>query len=361
MTRRASSSLCMAIALLANACLCAEEVVEEPKLTVTEQQFNTYVYGGGVLILRLNMNAANGRPAAANALINVRPDAGAVVVDAPALPPGPAQNPAAPVKRAVPLIVQPPPANDVRLQNVADARPVLIEGNLGREPVSVDSRTAAGVRKRFTDALAEEIAALEKFCQLSPSQKRKLDLAGRGDIKQFFDRADELHARYVDQPLTAKERSTAITEMRTVGVAVSNGLLGDDSLFRKTLRQTLSESQREGYKRLLRDREITRLEPLLADWDKKALDITLTPDSRKQLAGLLVDHSNPLGPTASREYWVLTLQIATLQRDDLRPLFAESEWPALERELQEATLLEPTLRAQNKWPIPPRLKTEDGP
>jgi hypothetical protein len=317
---------------------------DEPRSTITESLFSAYVYGNGpVLVLRL-------APAAVN-------KARAVGAPAPLVAPR--------VNQGEAIIIEAEP--DVPFREVqaaiqdANAPAPVREVRLVQPATSTSSGSAEKTRAQFAAALAEEIHTVDQYCGLTEAQRKKLDLAGRGDIKQFFDRVEELRTSYVGPPLTRDERARAITEMRRVNQLLQAGLLHDESLFRKTLRQTLTPEQRERHTRLFRDRDIAAWEKLLVEWDKRALDISLSADSRRKLAGLLLDHSPQLEISNARAYWTVTLQISALDESQLRPLFTAAEWPTLQHELQEARDLEPILRAHGEWPIPLRPLQEIAP
>ena len=52
------------------------------------------------------------------------------------------------------------------------------------------------VRQRLESRLKSRIEQIDRVCKLTPDQRSKLNVAGRGDIKRAFARADELKAKY---------------------------------------------------------------------------------------------------------------------------------------------------------------------
>ena len=57
-------------------------------------------------------------------------------------------------------------------------------------------RDAAGARKRLDAQLALQVEAIDRACALTDAQKQKLRLAGRGDIRRFFDRYEAVKQRF---------------------------------------------------------------------------------------------------------------------------------------------------------------------
>src|SRR5262245_33068344 len=56
--------------------------------------------------------------------------------------------------------------------------------------------TSDAGRTKFNSLLTLRIEEIERFCELSDAQKRKLHLAGHGEIQQFFDRVDAIKWRF---------------------------------------------------------------------------------------------------------------------------------------------------------------------
>src|SRR5258707_11945120 len=57
-------------------------------------------------------------------------------------------------------------------------------------------QNAAGARGRLDSLLMLNIESVAQVCGLSEAQRQKLWLAGRGDIKRFFDSVDELRRKF---------------------------------------------------------------------------------------------------------------------------------------------------------------------
>src|SRR5690348_1383421 len=56
--------------------------------------------------------------------------------------------------------------------------------------------SAGSARNRLDSLLTLNVDDLDRTCGLTPVQKKKLLLAGRGDIKRFFDRVEEIRKRF---------------------------------------------------------------------------------------------------------------------------------------------------------------------
>jgi hypothetical protein len=108
---------------------------------------------------------------------------------------------------------------------------------------------AANVRCLLELALDRRIGVVDQACRVTDAQKSKLRLAGRGDIKRFFDRVEGLrpmrpHAAQNDNlpelcGFAFREDATA--------PARRFGLFEQSSLFSKTLKTSLAEGQAAAY------------------------------------------------------------------------------------------------------------------
>lgn len=113
------------------------------------------------------------------------------------------------------------------------------------------STTAKSVDGELKDALHNAIEKVDAVCQLTPPQRRKLELAGRGDIKRFLDRLDRLKAA-LQQPesiRTTRQFRDWVTplgqEGETLRRMLGHGVFGNNSLFDKTRKFILSSEQSE--------------------------------------------------------------------------------------------------------------------
>lgn len=99
-----------------------------------------------------------------------------------------------------------------------------------------DEEVADG--RRLLDAsLERRIAAVDKNCRLTDAQKHKLRIAGRGDIKRFFDRAEALRQTHDGEPPVPKLGSLSLSD------TIRPGLFDQGSFFSKTLKISLTEGQ----------------------------------------------------------------------------------------------------------------------
>lgn len=208
---------------------------------------------------------------------------------------------------------------------------------------------SSGFRKRM-EALAEtEIDVVDRRVSLTEIQKKKLKLAARGDTEQHISRANELRPKLTSEPLDQLRYTELMREFQPLCMAQQFGLLGETSLFRKTLRHSLTDEQRVRWQSLERERKKLVVESVIQNWDRRAKGIHLWGESRRKFVDVLLDHGDPPETTNGYSHFVVILEAAKLE-DRLKPLVSEETWTQIQRQITQAKQAEVTLRASGQWP-----------
>jgi hypothetical protein len=101
--------------------------------------------------------------------------------------------------------------------------------------VAGGSGTKGGVRMRLEAELQNALAKLKAECHPTDSQLKKLELAGRGDIKRFMDRLNQFAVEFDTSRGEGDEIEMIETDVRKAKNQMAAGLFGADSLLFKTL------------------------------------------------------------------------------------------------------------------------------
>jgi hypothetical protein len=92
----------------------------------------------------------------------------------------------------------------------------------------------ADARNRLDRILTRAIDGVDAVCALDDGQKRKLGLAGRGDIKQLHDRIEGLRQRFENARRDGADEdvfNSIRTETSAVRLILKSGPFDDDSRF----------------------------------------------------------------------------------------------------------------------------------
>ncbi len=112
-----------------------------------------------------------------------------------------------------------------------------------------DESALAETVENLTTTLKGQLSPAEWACELTDSQKEKLTLAGRGDIKHLMNRIGALQHRIEALPKSVDERTLLklTDETAQLQTLLDTTPFGACSLFAKTLHATLTSDQLESY------------------------------------------------------------------------------------------------------------------
>lgn len=210
-----------------------------------------------------------------------------------------------------------------------------------------DVMSLAAARQRAEDLLAGRLEFVAQIGSLQPSQRRKLELAGRGDIVRFFESVERLLSQLPHGSVRQSEWQEAWQKLAPVRQQFTWGLHERGSLFHKTVRTTLTAEQLEALDRLEQQRARRHYEAqiaaALAMFDSH---VPLTIAQRQRLTELLL--AQPLPPRQAAQnpyqYWFIFYRMSRLPEQELKRLFDEVEWKVVGRWLDQFRGLEGTFQ-----------------
>ena len=135
-------------------------------------------------------------------------------------------------------------------------------------------------------------------------------------------------------------------EIQPLQLELNAGLFGDDSLYGKTIRRTLSPEQAARFESLSRERKAIRFRATV-EWFVAQLDkgLGLTDQDRLRFVELLVNEARPPRKFGQGDYWYLMLQTARLPEAKLKPIFDAPQWRILSRQFAQARAMAQRLKA----------------
>ena len=206
---------------------------------------------------------------------------------------------------------------------------------------------SAATRDRLSADLALRIDDLDRACAITPIQKKKLMLAGQGDIKRYFDRVDDLKQKYTgDGSGKSANANTIWQDMQPLQIELLGGLFGADSIFAKTIRSTLDADQARHYQELLQERAAERATATI-EWFVVHIDkaLGLSELQRRRLVELLVSEAPPPQRFGQADFWYLMYQMTRLPEARIKAILDEPQWRLLSRQFMQARGMEPWLKS----------------
>jgi hypothetical protein len=101
--------------------------------------------------------------------------------------------------------------------------------------IFADEQSEADRRRRLDDILQMKVNAATKAHNLTESQRAKLRLAGRGDIKRFFDRVEDRRREFEKDRQSFRTGFAALQRLEPLTQVYRDGAFDDGTLFAKTL------------------------------------------------------------------------------------------------------------------------------
>jgi hypothetical protein len=203
------------------------------------------------------------------------------------------------------------------------------------------------VRDRYESALKSRIDRTVRLYGLSEAQKKKLQLAGRGDIKRLLDRVEDTRKKARMPARDADEFQAVVPDDRPLHLMPIGELFGEGSLFAKTLKTTVTKEQSSRYEMAALTRHRTTLQWVLGTWDQT---LALNSEQHRRLEALLIRETRPPKRFGEEDYFGVLFQISRLPEATLKPLFREDQWAELSVQLAEAKRKGPTLKKDGYVP-----------
>jgi len=149
-----------------------------------------------------------------------------------------------------------PPPGDVVNNN---ARNFNIDEAQFDQWIFQGSGNPAAGRARINSHLKLKIDELVRACALTEVQQHKLMLAGRADLKRFNDQVEEVRKKFLLVKNDQQKFNQIWQDINPLQQKLAAGLFGENSMFAKTVRKTLTEDQQVLFRRV--DEEHRKFRP----------------------------------------------------------------------------------------------------
>lgn len=213
------------------------------------------------------------------------------------------------------------------------------------------ARTSAAALARLETLVKLKIDEVDQVARLTDAQRKKLELASRGDIRRFFDQVDEKRKGFQLVRNDQQKYAAFYQQLHPLRTALSQGLFGEDSIFTKTLKKTLNDGQVVKYDDLGRRRRLlsqeARIGRVLAILDNS---VGLDSSQRRKLLKLIVEETRPPKIYGTYDIYVVLFQLSRLPQERIKPIFQEAQWRLVRAQLEVAQKYEQMLTRQGVLP-----------
>lgn len=206
-------------------------------------------------------------------------------------------------------------------------------------------RNITAGRRRLESLLTLQVEDVDRTCGLTEDQKKKLTLAGRGDIKRFFTQVEEKRRKFQLVKRDQNKIGEIFQEIQPLQATLNSGLYNESSFFSKAVRKTLTADQSVKYEAAVREKKMFRykakVDLAIATLDKS---VGLRFEQRKQLAKLLMEETQPPNRFGQYDFYVIILQASKIPEEKIKPIFDANQWRLMNRQFQTAKGLEQFLK-----------------
>lgn len=206
--------------------------------------------------------------------------------------------------------------------------------------------TAVAARKRLDETLTLRIDDVDRACQLTELQRKKLKLAARGDVVQFFEKVEVVRKKFLLVRKDQQKFNEIWQDISPLQVKFQAGLFGDDSFYHKTLRNMLKGEQLSKYSQIDGDRRKfqyrAKVELVVAMLENA---MPLRDEQRQKLIALVVEETKPPRSFGQQQdYYIVMWNVSKIPEKTLKPLFSDAEWKILNQQFQQVRGLEQWLK-----------------
>jgi hypothetical protein len=201
-------------------------------------------------------------------------------------------------------------------------------------------------RKGLERALHIKIEDTHRAYGLSDAQRKKLQLAGRGDLKRLGEVLEKARKECETSGGNIVVLRSMVPKLRSLRDSINAGPFGDGSLFAKTLKTTLTAEQAATYETLARRTHYTEYERWV--YVMVAIEggpMKLRPEQESGFAKLLLEETQPAANADRSDSYTMLLLAASVPEAKLKPLFDDEQWQHLQQRFRQARKIEAVRQA----------------
>lgn len=233
-------------------------------------------------------------------------------------------------------------AEDVAVQVVQ--QPVWTDAQFDQW-VFQQHQSAAKARQWLDSLLKLQTTDVQRACELTDAQQKKLQLAGRGDIKRFFNRYEAVKRQFSLVKHDRNKFQEIWQHISPLQMQLQAGLFHSRSFMQKSLSNILNEEQLVTYQKASgersRFRHRAKIELAVAVIEQST---PLSKTQRETVIEKLLEETKPLRYASQYEYYALLYQISRIPEKTLKPLFDDVQWPVVGQLVAQGRGMEQWLR-----------------
>jgi hypothetical protein len=206
-------------------------------------------------------------------------------------------------------------------------------------------RNAQQAKKRLESQLTLRIEELDRVCALTDIQKKKLRLAGQGDVKRLFDDMAVIRKKFDKLRNDQNAINQIFQEIQPLQARIAAGIFQSHSFYQKSVLKTLTAEQAAKLEQLDVERRKFRYHAkILLALTVMDAGVPLRDEQRQKLIKILQEETKPPKRFGQVDYYVVVYQMSKLPEEKIKPIFDEAQWKALQLQFQQARAMEQHLK-----------------
>jgi hypothetical protein len=208
------------------------------------------------------------------------------------------------------------------------------------------------VRQRLDRLLVLKVESIDRACKLTRAQRKKLLLAGKGDIKSFFVLYDKAKQHFDELKFDQQRLFQVIwKEIQPIQFLWQSGLFDERSILIKSLSNTLTSEQFATYDASARERrEYQHRAMIELGVAMLEQNTPLLEAQRRDLIALLAKNTRPLRRGDIYAYYVIMYQMTQLPEEKLKTILDPVQWKTISTQLKQFQPLRQQLKQSGYWP-----------
>jgi hypothetical protein len=197
-------------------------------------------------------------------------------------------------------------------------------------------QTADRARRKFESLLTSRVDELERTCELTLTQMRKLQMMGQGDIKRFFDNYETVKARFKSMNNDVNRIQEIQPDLGPLRVTLQTGPFTDDSLLTKSLRTMLTDDQLAKYDGIAEGRRSFRHRAnveLAVSMLEQAMP--LRDEQRRELIALVEKETTPPKKGGQYEAYLIIQQMSQLPEAKFKAILSDTQKRVLDQQITQ--------------------------
>jgi hypothetical protein len=211
--------------------------------------------------------------------------------------------------------------------------------------------SAATVRQTMLAQIKLKVDEIDRACGLSESQRNKIELAGQGDIKNFFRGYAKAKHEFQRLKNDREKINEIFRSIQPLQATLQAGLFEDGSLMDKVVQSALTAEQVVKYEFVLWERREFRhrakVELAVRLIEQGA---PLRDQQRRELIETLVHDAKPSPRPSQFDTYAILFQMSRIPRERLDNLLDEIQMKVLRQQLDQVRGMEPILRERGWLP-----------